>query len=66
MLHRYRLIKQKFIKYNIAFISSAPVERLLSFGSIILQGQSGSLSDPNFQKFFLLKAMSAMKNVQDK
>ena len=61
MLHRYPLIKQVFLKYNTALISSAPVERLFSFGSIILHGRRGSLTDANFEKLLLIKAMSAMK-----
>ena len=60
MLHRYPVVKKVFLKYNTALISSAPVERLFSFGSIILNGRRGSLKDDNFEKLILLKAMSSM------
>ena len=61
MLHRYPAMKEIFLKYNTALISSAPVERLFSFGSIILQGRRGRLTDTNFEKLMLMKAMANTK-----
>ena len=37
------------------------LERLFSFGSIILQGQRGCLADKNFEKLILLKSDNAYK-----
>ena len=55
-LHRYPKIKSVFLKFNTSLTSSAPVERLFSFASIILQGRRGRVTDKNFEKLTLLKA----------
>ena len=55
-LHRYPKIKNVFLKFNTSLTSSAPVERLFSFASIILQERWGRLTDKNFEKLTLLKA----------
>ena len=55
-LHRYPKIGSVFLKFNTSLTSSAPVEHLFSFASMILQGCTGRLTDKNFEKFTLLKA----------
>ena len=55
-LHRYPKIKTVFLKFNTSLTSSAHVERLFSFASIILQGRRERLTDMNFEKSTLLKA----------
>ena len=61
MLHRYPAVKEVFLKLNTALISSAPVERLFSYGSVILHGRRGRLTDQHFEKICLLKAMANTK-----
>ena len=48
-LHRYPKIKNVFLKFNTSLTSSAPVEHLFSFASIILQGRRGRLTDKNLK-----------------
>ena len=55
-LQRYPVMKEVFIKFNTTLPSSAPVERLFSFGSVILQGRRTRLTDKNFEMLTLLKA----------
>ena len=55
-LHHYPKIKNVFLKFNTSLTSSAPVERLFSFASIILQGRRRRLTDKNLKKLTLLKA----------
>ena len=57
-LQWYPVVRQIFLKFNTTIPSSAPVERLFSFGSIILQGRRGRLTDKNFEKLILMKANS--------
>ena len=61
ILHKYPAVKRVFIKYNTTLPSSAPVERLFSFASIILSGRRGLLSDDNFEMLTLLKATKAFQ-----
>ena len=60
-LHRYPHVKQVFLKYNTTLPSSAAVERLFSFASLVLTARRGSLSDEIFAKLTLLKACYAYK-----
>ena len=55
-LHCYPKIKNVLLKFNTSLTSSAPVQRLFSFASIILRGRRGRLADENFEKLTLLKA----------
>ena len=50
------IIKQVFIRYNTPRPSSAPVERLFSFATMINQPRSHKLSDQLFEKRVVLKA----------
>ena len=55
-LHRYPKIKNVFLKFNTSLTSSAPVELLFVFASIIFHGRRGRLTDKNFERLILLKA----------
>ena len=61
ILHKYPAVKRVFIKYNTTIPSSAPVERLFSFASIILSGRRGLLSDDDFEMLTILKATKAFQ-----
>ena len=56
ILHKYPFVKKVFLKFNTPLIASAPVERLFSFGSIIIGGRRGRLTDDNFEKLCIMKA----------
>ena len=52
--------------YNAAIPSSAPVEKLFSFGSVVLYARRGHLSDANFEKLMFLKNNSKTFKFQRK
>lgn len=56
MLKRHPAIKEIFLKYNAGIPSSAPVERLFSFGSLVLTPRRCLLGDNNFENCLLLRA----------
>ena len=56
LLQRYPIVKEVFLKFNTPLVSSAPVEKLFSFGSISLGGRRESLSDQDFGKLALIEA----------
>jgi len=58
MLHKYPAVKNAFLKYNTPLPSSAPVERLFSYGGMILSPNRRSLSDTQFESLLLLKVNS--------
>jgi len=55
MLNKYPTIQQIFMNYNTTLPSSAPVERLFSYGSLVLSPKRKLLSDKNFEQLLLLK-----------
>ena len=57
-LHKYPKVKEVFLKYNTPLTSSAPVERLFSFASIINQPRRRKLGDQIFGILTMLKANS--------
>jgi len=64
MLHKYPYVKQVFMKYNTPVPSSAPVERLFSFGGLIHAIKRNRLSDKMFEALLMMKANEKFANVQ--
>ena len=57
-LNRYPLVKKLFLKYNTPLPSSAPAERLFSFGGIVNRARRQKLSDDHLEMLVLKKANS--------
>jgi len=55
MLNKYPTIRRIFMKYNTTLPSSAPVERLFSYASLVLSPKRRRLTDKNFEQLLLLK-----------
>lgn len=55
-LNDYPIIKKIFLRYNTCLPSSAPVERLFSFASIVNSPRRNALSDSSFEKLVIMKA----------
>ncbi|XP_064468371.1 uncharacterized protein LOC135379046 [Ornithodoros turicata] len=58
MLHDYPSVKRVFLRYNTNLCSSAPVERLFPFASLLLRPNRRSLEDSLFEQMLLLKCNS--------
>lgn len=56
MSQRFPILWKAFIKFNTALPTSAPVERMFSFASLVNSPKRNRLSDENFEIFVLLKA----------
>lgn len=52
---KYPTIQRMFEKYNVVLPSSAPAERLFSYGKLVLTPQRGRLSDDMFERCVFLK-----------
>ena len=47
-LDKYPKIRRLFLRYNVTILSSAPVERLFSLGSLVLSSRRNGLTDQKF------------------
>ena len=56
MLHDYNFIKNIFIRYNTNLPSSAPVERMFNFATILNSSRRHAIADKLFEQSVFLKA----------
>ncbi|XP_076625083.1 uncharacterized protein LOC143343753 [Colletes latitarsis] len=63
ILNTFPAIKNIFIQYNTPLPSSAPVERLFSFATIINEPKANKLSDTTFEQRVILKANLLKKSM---
>lgn len=60
-LHKYKLIKNIFLKYNTTLPSSAPVERIFNAGNQILCPTRNRLTDDDFEILLYLKKNKSLR-----
>lgn len=56
MLYDYNLVKQMFIRYNTNLPSSAPVERMFNFATLLNSSRRHAIADNLFEQLVFLKA----------
>lgn len=61
MLKSYPTVPKIFLKYNTCLPSSAPVERLFSYSSLIMRPHRKKMEDSLFEKLVLLKSRFTSK-----
>lgn len=60
-LHKYKVIKNIFLKYNTTLPSSAPVERIFSASNQILCPTRNRLNDNNFELLLYFKKNKSLR-----
>ncbi|GBP48227.1 hypothetical protein EVAR_96816_1 [Eumeta japonica] len=57
IINIYPTIKKVFLRYNTCLPSSAPVERLFSYGGMIMRPHRRNMSDTLFEELVILKSL---------
>ncbi|CAH0405814.1 unnamed protein product [Chilo suppressalis] len=62
ILNTYPTIKKFFLRCNTCLPSSAPVERLFSYGGMIMRPHRRNMSDALFEELVILKSLLNKEN----